>query len=147
MQGTDALEQQRQIYGAPLGDIAHHVMDRLGLTQGRLAEALGLSAPMLSQLMSGQRVKIGNPSVVQRLQSLSELAEEAAGLGGEAVADRIAGIRGESATISGRRTDTAVAVQALRGAAPAEELRRLAALTGAPALAGLLRAAAESPGG
>ncbi|NED88123.1 DNA-binding protein, partial [Streptomyces sp. SID11233] len=35
-------------------------------------------APMLSQLMSGQRAKIGNPSVVQRVQLLQELAAQVA---------------------------------------------------------------------
>ena len=39
---------------------------------------LGLSAPMLSQLMSGQRAKIGNPAVVQRVQALQELAGQVA---------------------------------------------------------------------
>ena len=69
-----AREQQRGWYGEPLGEVCRGLMARLGLNQARLAAVLGLSAPMLSQLMSGQRAKIGNPAVVQRLQGLRELA-------------------------------------------------------------------------
>ena len=53
MSTGDARELQRELYGAPLGEVGADVMKALGLTQGRLAEALGLSAPMLSQLMTG----------------------------------------------------------------------------------------------
>lgn len=69
-----ARELQRGWYGEPLGDLFRRLMAELGLNQSRLAGVLGLSAPMLSQLMSGQRAKIGNPAVVQRLQALQELA-------------------------------------------------------------------------
>lgn len=54
------------------------LIDDLGLNQARLAAVLGLSAPMLSQLMSGQRAKIGNPAVVQRVQALQDLAYQVA---------------------------------------------------------------------
>ncbi|MFD3452091.1 helix-turn-helix domain-containing protein [Streptomyces sp. NPDC058691] len=73
-----AREMQRTWYGEPLGALFRRLMADLGLNQARLAGILGLSAPMLSQLMSGQRAKIGNPSVVQRLQALRELGAEAA---------------------------------------------------------------------
>ncbi|WP_420323160.1 DNA-binding protein [Kribbella catacumbae] len=67
----------------------------LGLTQARLAEAIGLSAPMLSQLMSGQRVKIGNPAVVSRLHSLDLLVTRVTeeGLEEPQIAVELAGIR------------------------------------------------------
>ncbi|HET6295457.1 MAG TPA: DNA-binding protein [Kribbella sp.] len=68
------LQQQTELYGEPLGDLMRRIGGTLGLTQARLAEAIGLSAPMLSQLMSAQRVKIGNPAVVSRLHALDELA-------------------------------------------------------------------------
>jgi transcriptional regulator with XRE-family HTH domain len=74
----EAMELQRGWYGEPLGDLFRRVIGDLGLNQVRLAGVLGLSAPMLSQLMSGQRAKIGNPAVVQRLQALQELAFEVA---------------------------------------------------------------------
>ena len=67
------LRQQIDLYGEPLGVLMRRIGGTLGLTQARLAEAIGLSAPMLSQLMSGQRVKIGNPAVVSRLHSLDLL--------------------------------------------------------------------------
>lgn len=65
---------QVQLYGEPLEVTFRRLMTAFGLTQARLAGVVGLSPPMLSQLMSAQRVKIGNPSVVSRLQALSELA-------------------------------------------------------------------------
>ncbi|PWI41203.1 DNA-binding protein [Streptomyces sp. ICBB 8177] len=71
-------ERQREWYGEPLGDLFRRLIAGLGLNQARLAALLGLSAPMLSQLMSGQRAKIGNPAVVQRMQALLELAADVA---------------------------------------------------------------------
>ncbi|MBW1601797.1 DNA-binding protein [Streptomyces sp. JJ66] len=74
-----ARELQSAWYGEPLGTLFRRLIDDLGLNQARLATVLGLSAPMLSQLMSGQRAKIGNPAVVQRVQALQELAGEVSG--------------------------------------------------------------------
>jgi predicted transcriptional regulator len=73
-----ARELQRSWYGEPLGALFRRLIDDLGLNQARLAAVLGLSAPMLSQLMSGQRAKIGNPAVVQRVQALQDLASQVA---------------------------------------------------------------------
>lgn len=73
-----ARELQRSWYGEPLGALFRRLIDDLGLNQARLASILGLSAPMLSQLMSGQRAKIGNPAVVQRVQALQELSSQVA---------------------------------------------------------------------
>ena len=73
-----ARELQRGWYGEPLGELFARLIADLGLNQARLAAVLGLSAPMLSQLKSGQRAKIGNPAVVQRLQALQELAWQVA---------------------------------------------------------------------
>ncbi|MFC0601689.1 helix-turn-helix domain-containing protein [Streptomyces palmae] len=73
-----ARELQRSWYGEPLGALFRRLIDDLGLNQARLASVLGLSAPMLSQLMSGQRAKIGNPAVVQRVQALQELSSQVA---------------------------------------------------------------------
>lgn len=71
-----ARELQSNWYGEPLGTLFRRLIDDLGLNQARLATVLGLSAPMLSQLMSGQRAKIGNPAVVQRVQALQELSQQ-----------------------------------------------------------------------
>src|SRR4051812_50089730 len=79
-----ARELQRNWYGEPLGALFRKLIDDLGLNQARLAGVLGLSAPMLSQLMSGQRAKIGNPAVVQRVQLLQDLAGQVAGGRGRA---------------------------------------------------------------
>jgi predicted transcriptional regulator len=73
-----AQELQRGWYGEPLGDLFRRLIGDLGLNQAQLAAVLGLSAPMLSQLMSGQRAKIGNPAVVQRVQALQELSAQVA---------------------------------------------------------------------
>ena len=69
-------EQQAQLYGAPLAVLCGRVHDVLGLNQARTAEVLGLSRPMMSQLISAQRVKIGNPAVLHRLQMLGDLCDE-----------------------------------------------------------------------
>jgi hypothetical protein len=66
-----ARELQRSWYGEPLGALFRRLIDDLGLNQARLAAVLGL-------LMSGQRAKIGNPAVVQRVQALQELASQVA---------------------------------------------------------------------
>lgn len=71
-----ARELQSNWYGEPLGTLFRRLIDDLGLNQARLATVLGLSAPMLSQLMSGQRAKIGNPAVVQRVRALQELSAQ-----------------------------------------------------------------------
>lgn len=64
---------QTEWYGEPLGDRVRPLLGRLGMSQSGLAGVLGLSAPMLSQLMSGQRAKISNPAVLHRLMAVEEL--------------------------------------------------------------------------
>ncbi|MGZ0152040.1 helix-turn-helix domain-containing protein [Kribbella sp. WER1] len=76
-QSRQNLQQQVELYGEPLGEVVRRVTQALGLTQGGLAAVIGLSAPMLSQLVRAQRVKIGNPAVVTRLRAVSELADVA----------------------------------------------------------------------
>jgi transcriptional regulator with XRE-family HTH domain len=149
----EARELQRGWYGEPLGELFRRLIGDLGLNQARLAGVLGLSAPMLSQLMSGQRAKIGNPAVVQRLQALQELAgevaEERAGV--MEAADRMEEIRRSagssvlgttSHSASGGSAGGSVVAPArqvvrgiqavLRSVAAAQEIER-AALTLAPA--------------
>ena len=141
------VEQQVLWYGEAVGDTVRRLTTALGLTQGQLAAVVGLSAPMLSQLASGQRAKIANPAVLQRLQALGELAASP-GLGREELAARIEAVRGSEATgvlttgtapAPGRGAD---AVQALlRAVASADEVARAADLlqAEAPALAEVLR--------
>ena len=65
-------ELQRRFYGEPLGDRLRRLLAALGVSQTVLAGALGLSAPMLSQLMSARRAKIGTPAVLGRLVMLEQ---------------------------------------------------------------------------
>jgi transcriptional regulator with XRE-family HTH domain len=70
------IELQLEWYGEPLGDRFRRLLARLSLSQAQLAGVLGLSAPMLSQLMSGQRAKISNPAVLSRLLHLESTVNE-----------------------------------------------------------------------
>lgn len=69
---------QAQLYGEPLAAIIEQIGRTLELTQGRIAQVLGLSAPMLSHLVSARRVKIGNPMAHSRLTQLRALAADVA---------------------------------------------------------------------
>ena len=149
---TSNLALQRELYGEPLRDLAERVMGALGLTQGRLAQTLGLSAPMLSQLLSGRRVKIGNPAVVHRLYALLELADEAPGISPADLAARIEAVHEVQGTYSTTRTisdSDAAALTGLREAADPSDLRRAAVLLAPdhPRLSALLRRAAEGAHG
>jgi transcriptional regulator with XRE-family HTH domain len=71
------LQLQLDWYGEPLGERFRRLLTRLDHSQAQLAGILGLSAPMLSQLMSGQRAKISNPAVLSRLLQLEATVNEA----------------------------------------------------------------------
>jgi transcriptional regulator with XRE-family HTH domain len=58
---------QRRLYGLPLVEVVHRITYRLDISQAELARTLGLSPPMLCQLTSGQRVRIGDPTALARL--------------------------------------------------------------------------------
>lgn len=142
----DALHQQRSLYGAPIGELVGRARDRLGLTQGRVAQVLGISAPMLSQLVSGQRTKIGNPLVIDRLDQLVDLAEQVdQGLEHAALEPRLEAIRESETTSRTRRTETRDhdldLHRVLRAVASGRELHDAAQLLAPthPGLAELLR--------
>lgn len=61
------IASQREWYGEPLGDRVRRLVVAFDVSQAYLAEVLGISAPMLSQVMSGRRAKIGNPVVLTRM--------------------------------------------------------------------------------
>jgi DNA-binding transcriptional regulator YdaS (Cro superfamily) len=146
-------ELQRQLYGEPLGELFHRMCSVLELTQAKLAGVLGMSAPMLSQLITGQRAKIGNPAAVQRTQALMSLVGEVIenDLQPPEVDAKIDEIKGVSGVFS--RTDLQAAgpgdprasvrvVQGLfRAVASADELSRAARRLDAefPGLAEVLR--------
>lgn len=97
-------EAQRALYGEPLGDAFRRLMATFEFTQGQLATTVGLSAPMLSQLMTAQRVKIGNPGVLQRLEALGELADQITE--GRILPDAVANRLAQIPTVTGRLTRT-----------------------------------------
>lgn len=64
------VQWQREWYGEPLGDRLRRLVVAFDVSQAYLAEVLGISPPMLSQVMSGRRAKIGNPAVLARMMML-----------------------------------------------------------------------------
>ncbi|SFM74817.1 hypothetical protein SAMN05216207_1002242 [Pseudonocardia ammonioxydans] len=78
--------RQRELYGEPLGERVRRLTAGLGITQVRLAAALGLSPAMLSQLAGARRVKIGDPAVLGRMLSLDRRLARGAVPSGEVAA-------------------------------------------------------------
>ena len=142
-----ARHRQRELYGEPLAELTGRVRGALGLTQAGLARVLGVSAPMLSQLVSGQRTRIGNPAVVQRLQWLLDLSARAQLLSPDEVAEKIAEIQdAQTVLVTRRESDEdsrAAAVAELRRLAPVGDLTAVGDLLGGyPGLADLFAEAA-----
>ena len=116
---AEKVAQQRRLYGEPVGDLVRRVTVGLGVTQAKVAGVLGLSPAMLSQLMSGQRVKIGNPQAVSRLQALLALADEAPGMTTDAIAQRLDAIRDAQSSLTTSQLATTPPAD------PADVVRRL----------------------
>jgi predicted XRE-type DNA-binding protein len=162
---------QREWYGEPLGDRVRRLVVAFAVSQAQLAEVLGLSAPMLSQLMSGRRAKIGNPAVLARMVMLERRVLTPEVASGDPAAIRAAleqvrdsrptvgrptvsrsasgGSAGGGSTGSGEalpveKYGDEVLVPALRAVADPAELAAAARLLrdGFPSLAALLRRAA-----
>lgn len=70
VQGDSA--RQVELYGEPWSIRLTRLLHGYRLSQAKLGAVIGLSAPMVSQLMSGQRVKISNPAVFGRVVRLEE---------------------------------------------------------------------------
>lgn len=68
--------RQIELYGESLQSVLGRCAAALQLNQARMAELLGISAPMLSQLINGRRIKIGNPAAAQRLQWMFQIAQQ-----------------------------------------------------------------------
>jgi DNA-binding transcriptional regulator YdaS (Cro superfamily) len=146
---------QRQWYGEPLGDRVRRLVIAYDVSQAQLADVLGISPPMLSQLMSGRRAKIGNPAVLARMVMLERrvLTPDVASGSREAIRRALDEVRDSRPTVSsgsipvGEGDTEDSALVALRRVAARDDLiGAAAALDGRfPAVAELLRrAAAES---
>lgn len=137
--GGPTVTRQVDLYGLSWSERLHRLMAAYGLTQGRLAAVIGLSAPMVSQLISGQRVKISNPAVYGRVVRLEELAGSPGVQAGDPaeIARVLAEVRSATPTLT---TSTA---PARRPQDREQAIRHLAAVA-APAL---LRTAAGAVAG
>lgn len=151
-------QQQQQLYGQAWAPRLRGLMERYAIPQSRLAAVVGLSAPMLSQLINAQRVKVSNPAVLARIVRLEELGGQRAG-NSAALAAALDEVAGSTPTLS---TVQRLVPQAVAGrdelltalaTYPAAELRAAAqaavAVAGqgeASALGELLTAAAARAG-
>jgi transcriptional regulator with XRE-family HTH domain len=145
-------ELQRRFYGEPLGDRLRRLLGALDISQAALAAALGVSSPMLSQLMSGRRVKIGTPAVLGRLVLLEQAVTGHAGPAADPAVDPavdpaaverlLADVRAAEPRAPMSATGS---YDLLRTVAGPDELARAADTLdrGFPSLAGLLRQAAR----
>lgn len=148
------IELQRQWYGEPLGDRVRRLVVAFDVSQAFLADVLGISAPMLSQVMSGRRAKIGNPAVLARLIMLERkiLTPGVASGDQEAIDAAMQDVKESNPTV-GRDTvpvhpgvDEQTLLAALRDVAENENLVDAAARldNDFPAMADLLRRAGKS---
>jgi transcriptional regulator with XRE-family HTH domain len=132
------------LYGEPFGDRIRRAQAALGVSQARLAEGLGLSSAMLSQLVSARRVKIGDPAVLARLLLLDRHVRQLPAGEQVAVDELLAQLRATKAHLGipgGMPRDPAEALRAV--AAPAQLAAAATVLAPRfPAIAELLRRAA-----
>lgn len=150
------LALQREWYGEPLGDRVRRLVVAFDVSQAQLADVLGISAPMLSQVMSGRRAKIGNPSVLARMVMLERkvLTTGVASGDRDAMQQALEDVRvakptvgrGELPVFEAERGQHAIAF--LRRLAEPSDLNTAADLLSQqfPAIAGLLRRAADRNG-
>ncbi len=98
------LALQREWYGEPLGDRVRRLVVAFNVSQAQLADVLGISAPMLSQVMSGRRAKIGNPAVLARMVMLERrvLTPDVASGAPEAIRRALANHTGDEEVIRRR---------------------------------------------
>ncbi|GAA1272189.1 helix-turn-helix transcriptional regulator [Saccharothrix xinjiangensis] len=149
------LALQREWYGEPLGDRVRRLVVAFNVSQAQLADVLGISAPMLSQVMSGRRAKIGNPSVLARMIMLERkvLTPDVATGAPEALQRALDEVRDSKPTVSRDSLPVnvadaeAVVFPYLRTVAERGELSQAADVLGEdfPALAELLRRVAKEP--
>jgi transcriptional regulator with XRE-family HTH domain len=144
---------QKEWYGEPLGDRVRRLVVAFDVSQAFLAEVLGISAPMLSQVMSGRRAKIGNPVVLARMIMLERkiLVPGVAAGHREAILAALEDVRDARPTVGrdtfpvGSVADDRAVLAALREIAEDEDLGEAAKRLDDdfPALADLLRRAGQ----
>ena len=144
---------QKEWYGEPLGDRVRRLVVAFDVSQAFLAEVLGISAPMLSQVMSGRRAKIGNPVVLARMIMLERktLVPGVAAGHREAMLAAMEDVRDARPTVGrdtfpvGSVADDQTVLAALREIAEDEDLGEAAKRLDDdfPALADLLRRAGQ----
>jgi len=143
--------QQLAMYGESWSDRFGRLLAGFGVSQSRLAAVIGLSAPMMSQLITGQRVKISNPAVYGRIVRLEEMLSTLAVRNGDR--EQIARLLSEVAASQPSLTtmnspvtrETAPSPAADDASADRELVRRwLAANTSAPGRFAAATAAAQS---
>ncbi len=150
---THSTTAQEELYGESWATRFARIRAAYGLSQGKLAQTLGLSAPMVSQLASGQRVKISNPAVLARIVALEEHLTDAGVVSGDSahLARVLEEVSGTApllrTTVASPTADRANAVRWLRGNGSPEDLTSLAEVAtdrGAVALAAVFRDAART---
>lgn len=149
------LARQREYYGEPLGDRVRRLVRHYDVSQAQLAEVMGISPPMLSQVMSGRRQKIATPSVLAKMVLLERgiTRRETASGPPQARLSILAEVRSTSpaaALAAAAAPDSAAVVQGLRAELSSAELAAAAAhvAEASPRLADLLaRASRPGPGG
>ncbi|GAB3722288.1 helix-turn-helix transcriptional regulator [Amycolatopsis oliviviridis] len=144
---------QREWYGEPLGDRVRRLVVAFDISQAFLAEVLGISAPMLSQVMSGRRAKIGNPVVLAKMIMLERKVLVPAVAAGDrkAMQEALEDVRDSRPTVGrdnipvGAVADDQGVLVALRDIGEDEDLTEAAKLLDDdfPSLADLLRRAAK----
>jgi transcriptional regulator with XRE-family HTH domain len=136
--------RQRELYGEPLGDRIRRLQAALGVSQARLADGLGLSTAMLSQLVSARRVKIGDPAVLARLLLLDRHVRQRPTADSVPVHELLAQLRQTRPHLGLPGPAAADPVEALRVVAAPAQLAAAASVLGPrfPAIAELLRRAA-----
>ncbi|EWC58195.1 putative DNA-binding protein [Actinokineospora spheciospongiae] len=141
---------QREWYGEPLGDRVRRLVVAFDVSQANLADVLGISAPMLSQVMSGRRAKIGNPAVLARLIMLERkvLTPEVASGRREALQRALEDVRNSKPSVTRDNLPVDIgrsAIMALRRIASPDDLTEAAGLLDDrfPELADLLRRAGK----
>lgn len=150
------LALQREWYGEPLGDRVRRLVVAFDVSQAQLADVLGISAPMLSQVMSGRRAKIGNPSVLARMVMLERKVLTSGVASGDrgAMRQALEDVRVSKPTVGRGELPVFEPERSLHAIAFLRRLAEPGDLTSAadilsphyPAIAGLLRRAAERSG-